>query len=134
MEKPGWNYWPVVILGLLWNLMGCLNYLMQSSAEAVANLPESYQMLITDRPVWATAGFAIAVFGGAVGCIVLLLRRKVAIQILILSLIGTALTLVHAIMVVGLRMDVIMSTGLSLVVAAILLWTAQTAKGRGWLR
>lgn len=134
MDKPGWNYWPVVILGLLWNLMGCMNYITQSNAELVATLPESYQALIVGRPAWATAGFALGVFGGAVGCILLLLRRKVAIPVLVISLLGVAVTLAHSVMVAGLQMDVILSTGMSLVVAAILLWVAQSAKGRGWLR
>ncbi len=133
MEKPGWNYWPVVILGLLWNLMGCLNYIMQTNSAAVENLPESYQALIVGRPAWATAAFAIAVFGGAVGCILLLLRRKVAGPVFVISLIGVALTLMYSIMVAGFSMDVVLSTGMSLAVAAVLLWTAHLAKGRGWL-
>jgi len=134
MDKPGLNFWPLVILGLLWNLMGCMNFISQGNADVVATMPESYQALIAARPGWATATFAISVFGGAVGCILLVLKRKVAFQVLIFSLFGTALTLLHVVMAVGLRMDVIMSTGLSLVVAAILLWTAYSAKERGWLR
>ncbi len=133
-SKPGLNYWPIVILGLVWNLMGCLNFIGQSDPDVVAAMPEAYQAVIADRPAWATAAFAIAVFGGAVGCILLLLRRAVAVQVLILSLFGVGVTLIHAILAAGLSAQVLTSTGMSLVVAAILLWVAQMAKGRGWLR
>ncbi|MEL6572859.1 MAG: hypothetical protein AAFQ64_14435 [Pseudomonadota bacterium] len=133
MDKPGWNFWPVVILGLLWNLMGCMNYVSQSNPDVVATMPESYQLLIDGRPAWATGAFAISVFGGAVGCILMLLRRAVSVPVLAISLLGTAVVLIHAVMVSGLTSQVVTTTGMSVVVAIILLWTAQSARGRGWL-
>lgn len=133
MDKPGWNFWPVVILGLLWNLMGCMNYVSQSNPDVVATMPESYQLLIDGRPAWATGAFAISVFGGAVGCILMLLRRAVSVPVLAISLLGTVVVLIHAVMVSGLTSQVVTTTGMSVVVAIILLWTAQSARGRGWL-
>ncbi|WP_341368086.1 hypothetical protein [Yoonia sp. BS5-3] len=73
-EKPTWSYWSVAAMGLLWSVMGCLNF----KDDCVAQMPQSYHNLIAQRPFWATAAFAFAVFGGAVGCILLLLRRAVA--------------------------------------------------------
>lgn len=135
--KPPLSYWPMVILGLLWNLMGCANYIMQTSAETVATMPQAYQAIITNRPAWATAAFAIAVFGGAVGCNLLLLRRRVAYYTLLASFAGVAVTMIHALSVVGVGPEgqqVLIGTGMSLVVAAFLLWTSHNARKRGWLR
>lgn len=133
MDKPGWNFWPIVILGLLWNLMGCMNFISQMNPDVVAAMPESYQVLIAARPAWATGAFGLAVFGGAVGCILMLLRRTVAVPVLTLSLLGTAVVLVHTVMASGLTGQVVTATGMSVIVAIVLLWTAQSAKGRGWL-
>ncbi len=132
--KPRISYWMVTGLGLVWNLMGCLNFLSQSNAEIVAQMPEAYQALIAARPAWATAAFGIAVFAGAVGCILLLLRRRVAVQLLMFSLIGVVLTLVDAVVSVGFNPQVLVGTGASLVVAGLLYWMARLADRAGWMR
>ena len=134
MEKPKLSYWLIAGLGLIWNLMGCMNYIVQTNAEGVARMPEAYQALILSRPAWATAAFAIAVFGGAVGCILLLLRRRVAVYVLILSLIGTAVTLAQAVGFEGFSSQVMMSTGMAFLVSVVLWWTGRTADRAGWLR
>ena len=63
LAKPHFSFWIFAAVGLLWNLMGCLNYIMQANADVVAQMPELYQAIIAARPAWATAAFAIAVFG-----------------------------------------------------------------------
>ena len=128
--KPPLHFWLVAAAGLLWNLMGCLNYVMQTNPETVASMPQIYQDIINLRPAWATAAFAIAVFGGAVGCILLLLRRRVAVQILVLSLLGIVGTVVFSAMVVGL----VPAEIFSFLVGAALLWYATIAQRAGWLR
>lgn len=129
MDKPHFTYWIAAGAGLLWNLGGCLNYIMQMNAETVGQMPELYQLIINTRPDWATAAFAIAVFGGAVGCILLLLRKRVAVMPLGLSLIGT----VGAAFDTMLRVSVVPSVFLSLLVATALLWYATIAQRKGWL-
>ncbi len=56
--------------------------------EAIALLPENEQTLNVDIPAWYTAAFATAVFAGAIGSVLLLLKKKLASPILILSLLG----------------------------------------------
>lgn len=128
--RPHFTFWVVAGFGLLWNLMGCLNYLSQTDPAAVAQMPEVYQVIIAGRPIWATAGFAIAVFGGAVGCILLLLRRRVAVPVFVLSLCGIALTSVFTLMIVG----IIPAMVLSVLVGGALLWYGFLARRFGWLR
>jgi len=131
--KPRISYWMIAGLGLIWNIMGCLNFLSQSNPEIVAQLPDAYQALIAARPAWATVAFGIAVFAGAVGCILLLLRRRVAVQLLMFSLIGVVLTLVDAVISVGFNPQVLIGTGASFIVAGLLYWMARLASTAGWM-
>lgn len=129
MQKPHLSFWIVAIAGLIWNLMGSMNYIMQTNSETVAQMPDVYQMIINGRPSWATAGFAIAVFGGSVGCILLLLRKNVAVPVFMLSLAGIVLTVIHATMLVGM----VPSSVLSVLVGGALLWYATIARRKNWL-
>ena len=134
MEKPSRSYWSVAAMGLLWNLMGCLTYIAHTNARFTEQLPTHYQTVIAEQPLWATVAHMVAVFGGAVGCILLLLRRAVAVQLLGLSSVGAVLTLLYMVMALGLSGDVMLRTGVSVLVACILLWLAMAARARGWLR
>jgi hypothetical protein len=51
-------------------------------------MPATHQAIIVGRPIWATGGFAIGVFGGVLGCIFLLLKRRSSINIFLMSLLG----------------------------------------------
>jgi hypothetical protein len=130
MIKPHFSFWIAAGLGLLWNLGGCMNYIMQTNPDNVAQMPELYQLIINTRPTWATAAFAIAVFGGAVGCILLLLQRRVAVQILIVSLMGIVITALDTLTRVGMAPSVL----LSILVGAALLWYATIATRKNWLK
>ena len=80
----------VAVVALLWNLLGCLAFVsdLSISAEDIAKLPDSQKALYAARPAWAVAATAIAVIGGALGCVSLLLGKRWAFTILLLSLIG----------------------------------------------
>lgn len=129
MNKPHYTFWIVAVVGLLWNLAGCMNYVMQTNPESVAQMPEVYQLIINNRPGWATGSFAVAVFGGAVGCILMLMRRKVAVYLFVLSLLGIIGTSVFTVMVAGLSGMVV----LTLLIGAALLWYSTIARRSGWL-
>lgn len=128
--NPHFSFWIAATLGLVWNLTGCLNYISQTNADTVAQMPEIYQLIINGRPEWATAAFAIGVFGGAVGCILLLLRRQVAVAIFVVSLVGIMGTAIFTIMLAG----AVPSMMLSLLVGLALLWYSTIARRAGWLR
>lgn len=89
MNTPTW-FKVVAVLALLWNLLGCLAFFadLSLSPDDIAKLPEAQQALYAARPAWAVAATALAVFGGALGSIGLLLRRKWAFPVLVLSLVG----------------------------------------------
>ena len=123
-------FWAIGVVALLWNLIGCWNFILQSNPDAVAQMPEVYRFVIENRPSWATAGFAVSVYGGAVGAILLLLRRRVALGVFILSLLGTVVIFYFSFRVLGIEP----ATGSALLMAIALVWFAQLATKKAWLR
>jgi len=89
--KTAWWFWVIALFALLWNLMGVGAYLA-SAFGGDALIMEAYGEeggnVMLSRPAWATAAFAIAVFGGALGSIALLLRRSWAGWLFIISFLG----------------------------------------------
>jgi hypothetical protein len=78
-----WSFWAIGAAALIWNVLGCMNFFSQMNAEAVAGMPESYRAIVESRPAWATGAFAIAVFGGALGGLLLLLRKSAAYHVFV---------------------------------------------------
>lgn len=89
MNTPTW-FKIVAVMALLWNLLGCFAFFsdLRLSPEDLAKLPEAQQALYAARPGWAVAATAVAVFGGVLGSIGLLLGKKWALPTLVLSLLG----------------------------------------------
>ncbi len=138
-QLPKW-YLPVTIAALLWNLMGCGAYLSDVllTAEDVAKMSADQQALYASRPGWAVAATAVAVWGGALGSLGLILRRRWALPLLSASLIGLVVQDV-AMFVLSDVLKVYGSAvlGLQFLVLAIavgLLWFARVANAKGWLR
>jgi hypothetical protein len=90
MNRPPSWFRVVAVVVLLWNVLGCVAFFFDRrlSSEALAELPKSQQALYAARPAWAVVATAVAVFGGVLGCIGLLLRKKWAFLVLVLSLLG----------------------------------------------
>ena len=89
MNTPTW-FKIVAVVALLWNLLGCFAFFsdLRLSPADLAKLPEAQQALYAARPGWAVAATAVAVFGGVLGSIGLLLRKKWALPVFVLSLLG----------------------------------------------
>ena len=100
LDKKHWSFWVVCILGLVWNVGGAANYLMQTNMEFVNSMPATHQAIIIGRPAWATGGFAVGVFGGALGCILLMFVQRTSLYVFLISLAGIVVTMIHTINVV----------------------------------
>lgn len=88
-SKPPIWYWIVSAIALVWNLAGVYMYLDQAYAsDTLGEIANAAKDLIDPTPAWVTAAFAIAVFGGAIGSILLLLRKSLAGTMFIVSLLG----------------------------------------------
>jgi hypothetical protein len=122
-----WSFWAIGAVTLIWNVMGVINFFVQMNADALASFPESHRAIIEGRPAWATGGFAIAVFGGAPGCLLLLLRKSAAYYLFIASLPGVIVTMAHTLGIASSTIDfspfeILMMILMPLVVTAFLVW------------
>ena len=132
-----WSFWLLAAVCLLWNLMGVWAYVAQTNTGMIAALADAERLLIEQRPAWATGAFAIAVWGGALGCLLLLLRKSVAVYVLIASLLGVIVQMYYNYAIAN-SIDVygpggtIMSV-MILGISAFLIWYAKYSVGRGWI-
>ena len=96
VKPPTW-FWVVSAIALLWNLFGVMNYLMQAFNQValLESMDQAQREAFESIPAWATAAFAIAVFSGTIGCIGLLLRKKWARPLFIISLIAAVAQFIH---------------------------------------
>lgn len=90
--KTPWHLWVVGIVGLLWNAFGCVDFVMtnlQGDAWLRAmKMTEPQIAYFHAMPAWAHAVWAIGVWGGMLGALLLLLRRKWAFHVLLVSFLG----------------------------------------------
>jgi len=133
-----WSFWLIGAIALLWNVMGCINYLMQMNPDTVASMPETHRAIIDSRPAWATAGFAIGVFGGALGSLMLLMKKSSAFYVFIASLLGIVVTMLHTLRIpdFGSRFsafELVLMIISPLVVAVFLLWYIKYSGKKGWI-
>ncbi len=128
-----WSFWVIGAIALIWNVMGIMNYFAQMNADMVASMPETHRAIIEGRPAWATGGFAIAVFGGALGCVLLLVRKLAAYYVFIASLLGVIVQMTPYLGMADVQVEVWMGSLLSLVVAVFLIWYSKQAESKGWI-
>lgn len=90
-QKPPFWFWIIAIIGIIWNGLGVNQYLHQ--AYKTNGLKEMYLDpkildMVLSTPSWVMAAFATAVFCGLLGSLLLSLRKKWALPLFIISLIG----------------------------------------------
>ena len=131
-----WSFWVIGVIALLWNIGGVANFIVQlMNADMLDSYRESERAIIEGRPIWATAAFAVAVFSGAFGCLLLLLRKSAAFYVFVASLLGVIVTMIHSL---GLGIDfglaeIIGIILMPLVLAVFLIWYSKYADRKGWV-
>ncbi len=133
-----WSFWAIGAIALIWNVLGSVNFFSQMNIDLVAALPETHRAIIEGRPVWATGGFAIAVFGGTLGGLLLLLRKSAAYYWFIASLLGVIVTMTHTIGIASSSIDfspseIVIMILMPLVVATLLVWYSKWTESKGWI-
>ena len=133
-----WSFWAIGAVTLIWNVMGVINFFMQMNADALASFPESHRAIVVGRPAWATGAFAIAVFGGALGCLLLLLRKSAAYYLFIASLLGVIVQVIHTLGIASSTIgfspfEISTIILMPLVIAAFLIWYSKWAGSKGWI-
>jgi hypothetical protein len=139
MSKPNLSFWIISVLSLIWNLMGVNQYIQQAhrTDSFKAMYTEAQLVTISNTPTWAVAAFAIAVFCGALGCALLLLRKKWSQVFLLLSVVGVVVQMYYNLFIIKSPSiygpGAIVMTIMILVVALFLYWYSKFAEKRNWI-
>ena len=129
----------VGVVTLLWNGVGAFDYLMtQTKNEAYmsAFTPEQLDYFY-GFPAWVVAAWALAVWGGVLGSLLLLLRKKLAVPVFLVSLVSMVATTIYNFVLTD-GMAVMGGEGAAfsavIFVVALGLWLyARAMRGRGVL-
>lgn len=137
-----WHLWAVGVVGLLWNGYGCVDYTMtQLQGDAwlqSMKMTEAQIAYFNSMPAWMHGAWAIGVWGGLLGSMLLLLRMKWAFHLYVASLLGLVASLIYQYgmsngMEVGGTSSVVMY-GVVLAACLFFIWYSRTMSGRGVLR
>ena len=133
-----WSFWVISSIALIWNALTVVNYFAQMNPDMLASYREAERALIESRPAWATGAFAIAAFGGAIGAVLMLLKKSIAYFFFAASLLGAVVTVLHPLGVFG--PGVSLGAGeiagmivMPVVVAAFFAWYSRFATEKGWI-
>lgn len=134
--KVHWSFWAISVFALLWNVLGSVNFFMQMNVEIVATLPETHRAIIEGRPVWATGGFALGVFGGSIGALLLLLKKSISFYVFIASVAGVVVTMIHTVNVASATkfdgMEVFVMIILPVIAGVFFVWYAKKVQSKNW--
>jgi len=113
-KTPGrpWHLWVIGIIGGLWSAIGVISFVLtQLNVEAVmSRFPPQQREYFESFPLWAVAFWAIGVFGGVIGCLLLLLKNRLAFHALLASAIGAIVSNLGGLFLLG-GMEVMGETG-----------------------
>ena len=92
-----WHLWAVGMLALLWNGFGGYDYVMTQTNNAayLAQFTPEQRAYFDSFPMWMEAIWAIGVWGGVLGSVLLLLRSKWAFHAFLASLVAFAVSVVY---------------------------------------
>ncbi len=138
--KPNTAFWIIAVLALLWNLIGVFFWVSEyflMTEEMRGTYSTEELGLINSAPSWIMYVYAIAVFGGVLASIMLLMRKKMATGLFGISLI--AILIVQGYWIFA--MDIVGVMGpqsliMPLIVIAIAIFEYFYSKGaarNGWL-
>jgi len=132
----GW-YMVGAIASMLFMIAACAMYGLHVATNP-QSLPIDQRTVFEAEPLWVTSAFGLAAISGLVASAMLVLRRKLAQPLMLISLIAIIAWVAGLLLVPGLR-DVITTNDIAvaIVVAAIdwtIFWFARHSNQRGWLR
>lgn len=90
---PKW-FWIAAAILLIWNLLGLgafAGFMATSGSDEAlqqSGMTAEQIQLVKETPSWVNIAFGVATIFGVLGCIALLMRKSLAIPLLIISLLG----------------------------------------------
>ncbi len=135
------HLWIVAALATVWNAFGAFDYLMtQTRNEAyLAGFTDPQRIYFESFPIWMEATWALGVWGGLLGSLLLLMRSRHAVTAFAVSLAGLAISTVYQYVLStppeDMMSGVMMAMNLVIWAVAIgLLWYAMRMRRSGVLR
>ncbi len=138
--KPNTGFWIIAVLALLWNLMGVFRYLSSTLwADAMKEAMSAEQVALFEAlPSWYSYVFAVAVFAGVIGSLLLLIRKKLAVPVLGISLLAVLVMMGYWLFATDVMEVVGMSSVVMplvvIIIAIFLYFYSKGAAQKGWLR
>jgi hypothetical protein len=125
------------VASLLFMGLGCISYLMHVLANP-ATMPLDQRAAWEAEPAWVTGAYAVAVWIGLAGTGFLVARRKVAVGLLLISVVAVLVWLAGLLLVSPLRNSMSANDLIVALVVSALTWTvfwfSRHSRQRGWLR
>lgn len=138
MTRPPLWFMTLAVVALLWNLAGLAAVVsgLRLTAAEMAALPAGEQALHDAMPLWSVGASLVAVLGGTLGCVGLLLRKRWALAWLYASLAALVVqdigmfVVADATRIVGIAPLVLQ--GIVLLIAVGLIVLGHKAAARSW--
>lgn len=135
------HLWIVGGVATLWNAFGAFDYLMtQTRNEAyLAQFTDPQRAYFDSFPMWMEATWALGVWGGLAGALLLLARSRYAVTAFAVSLAGLAVSTVYQYVLNSPPEDM---TGVAMIAMNLAIWAvaigllvyAMRMRGKGVLR
>jgi hypothetical protein len=134
-NAPAW-FRIVALIAILWNLFGVFMYLHSVGVfgDPMADLDAAQRAAAQSIPPLVTGAFAIGTLAGLVGSVGLLLRKRWAWPVLLVSLVALVVLEGWIVFLSGHREAFGLGVPITVTLGAILLaWLAKHARDKGWL-
>jgi hypothetical protein len=142
LAKTPWHIWLIGVIAVLFNAIGVFDFVMSMALGAKylasAGMTPDQIAHYQGMPSWMTVVWAAGVFGAFLASILLLLRRKLALPVFILSLAAFLISLLYTYVltdggaVMGQQMAITSAVILGLLV--LFSWYSRFMAVRGVLR
>jgi len=133
--RTPWHLWLVGVIAVLWNAYGGYDYTMSmtqgATYMATAGMTPDQIAFYDVMPSWMTAVWAIGVWGGMLGSLLLLLRNKLAFPVFAVSFAAflTSLLYVYGLSDGGNVMGFMMKDGVKVASSMVIIMNVVIAAG-----
>lgn len=140
VRVPKWFTLAAVLL-LLWGIAGCVAFYSQTrfGADAIPGATDYDRRLFASLPTWFSVVYGVAVGGGVLGALGLLVRSRWAVTSFAISLVAVVIQfgwtfLATDLLAVKGPAETVPFPMLIIALAAFQLWLARHGRRKGWLR
>lgn len=141
IERTGlhWSFWLIGGLSLVWHALGTFNFALQTQPEMMEGMPVWWHAVVATRPWWASLAMLVAVVGGVVASLLMLLRKPGVFALFCIAFVTMLISTGHASLV---AMDPTINVNFrqifealisSIVVGAFLVFYSKWAQHKKWL-